>query len=81
VKRHVVESDTVPPAELLDYRQWCRGQGLAPYGVPGDPVSMRCAAAQWKDWEQLRTEWAAARDVDECDLGGTDSAPFDIDAI
>lgn len=82
MKRHVVESDTaVPPPELTDYRRWCAGQGVAPYGNSADPVSMRCAAAQWKAWEQLRTEWAAARDVDEGDLGGAGSAPFDIDAI
>jgi type I restriction enzyme M protein len=39
------------------------------------------AVSQWALWEQLRMEWAQAHGVDEGDLGGTDSAPFDIDAI
>jgi hypothetical protein len=54
---------------------------VAPFGHSGDPVSMRKAVAQWKAWEESRMEWAQAHGVDECDLGGADSAPFDIDAI
>jgi hypothetical protein len=67
------ESDTVP-AELVDYPLWCRSRGLRPYGD-------RAAVAQWDVWEEQRREWADAHGVDECDLGGTASAPFDIDAI
>jgi hypothetical protein len=82
VKRRVDESAPAePPAELLDYRAWCRERGLAPFGHTADLASMRAAVAQWSTWEQLRREWAAAHGVDEGDLGGTDSAPFDIDAI
>jgi hypothetical protein len=82
VKRRV-EPDIppTPPAELTDYPAWCRERGLAPFGHTADLVSMRAAVSQWKVWEQLRTEWAQAHGVDEGDLGGADSAPFDIDAI
>jgi len=60
VKRRVEEFGVaVPPAELVDYRRWCASRGVAPFGVPDDPVSMRAAVAQWAVWEQLRREWAA----------------------
>ena len=81
MKRRGESAPPEPPAELLDYRTWCRSRGLAPFGNPKDLVSMRAAVAQWEVWERLRCEWAAAHGVDECDLGGTGSAPFDPDAI
>jgi len=68
------DAAAVPPAELVDYPLWCRSRGLRPYGDPA-------AVSQWALWEQLRMEWCQAHGVDEGDLGGTDSAPFDIDAI
>jgi hypothetical protein len=82
VKRRV-EDDTAatPPAELVDYRAWCRGRGLEPFGHTADLVSMRAAVSQWGTWEQLRREWAAAHGVDEGDLGGGGDAPFDVDAL
>ena len=70
-----------PPFELVDYRAWCAGRGLRLYGDPENPETMRAAVAQWEAWERLRREWADAHGVDECDLGGTDSAPFDSEAI
>ncbi len=81
MKRRVEETGVVPPAELLDYRAWCRERGLEPFGHTADLVSMRAAVAQWGTWEQLRREWAASHGVDEVDLGGSDDAPFDVDAI
>jgi hypothetical protein len=81
VKRRDESAPAEPPAELLDYRAWCRERGLAPFGHSADLASMRAAASQWKVWEQLRTEWAQAHGVDEGDLGGGDDAPFDVDAI
>jgi hypothetical protein len=80
-RRAVEESGAEPPAELLDYRAWCRERGLAPFGHSADLVSMRAAVAQWGTWEQLRREWAAVHGVDEGDLGGGEDAPFDVDAI
>jgi hypothetical protein len=81
MRRRVEESDTVPPPELINYPLWCRSRGLRPYGDPGNPETMRAAVAQWDDWEEQRREWADAHGVDEGDLGGTVSAPFDIDLI
>jgi hypothetical protein len=75
------ESGAVPPPELLDYPLWCRSRGLRPYGDPGNPETMRAAVVQWEVWEELRTEWCQQSGFDECDLGGTVSAPFDIDSI
>jgi hypothetical protein len=72
----------VPPPELIDYRLWCADRGLAPFGVPGDPVSMRVAASQWYAWERERAEWAAARGMVEMDLPTSGcGAPFDPDLI
>jgi hypothetical protein len=80
VKRRVDEAAPAePPAELVDYRAWCRERGLAPFGNPADVSTMRAAAAQWTLWEQLRREWAAARGVDEGGLGMVGPAPFDPD--
>ena len=71
-----------PPAELIDYRCWCAGRGVAPYGNPADLVSMRAAASQWYAWERERAEWAAAHGMDEMDLPTSGcSAPFDPDLI
>lgn len=78
MKRRVDESAPAePPAELVDYRAWCAGRGLRPYGDPENPETMRAAVAQWAVWERLRRDWAAAHGVDECDLGGTGCAPWD----
>jgi hypothetical protein len=84
VKRRADESASAePPAELLDYRAWCRGRGLAPFGHTADLVSMRAAVVQWDVWEEQRREWAVAHGVDEGDpvLDWHGSAPFDVDAI
>jgi hypothetical protein len=73
------DAPTVPPVGLLDYRVWCTGRGLAPFGVAGDAVSLRAAYAQWVTWEEQRREWAAAHGVDEGGLDMVGPAPFDPD--
>jgi hypothetical protein len=72
-----------PPAELVDYKRWCCGRGLAPFGVGGDVVSLRAAYAQWVDWEEQRREWTITHGVDEDDpvLDWHGSAPWDPDAL
>jgi hypothetical protein len=65
MRRRVEESDaSVPPVELVDYKRWCADRGLTPFGVGGDPVSLRAADAQWVTWAEQRREWAAAHGVD-----------------
>ena len=83
MKRRADESAPAePPAELTDYRCWCAEHGVAPYGNPADPVSMRCAASQWYAWEAERAAWAAERGMVEDDLPMSGcGAPFDIDLI
>ena len=82
MKRRVDDVDVVAPAELINYRLWCRSRGLKPYGIPDNTESMRGAAAQWYAWERLRAEWAVARGVDEMDLPTSGcGAPFDPDLI
>ena len=71
----------MPPTELVDYPAWCRSRELEPFGDPDDLDSMRCALVQWDVWELRRREWAAAHGVDEDELGGLDSAPWDPDLI
>jgi hypothetical protein len=82
VKRRADESaPPVPPPELVDYKRWCAEQGVAPYGN-GDPVSLRCAASQWSEWERARERWAAERGLVEDDLRTSGcGAPFDPDSI
>ena len=74
----------VPPAELVDYGRWCADRGVAPYGVPGDPLSMRAAVAGWDVWSQLRREWVTANGVADirwlvqessCDMVGHPDCP------
>jgi hypothetical protein len=82
VRRREDESGAVvPPAELIDYRRWCAGRGLVPFGVGGDAVSLRRAAAQWEAWGEQRREWAQARGIDEGDLEMVGPAPFDPDLV
>jgi hypothetical protein len=82
VKRRVESDPTIPPAELVDYRAWCAGRGLPPYGDPGDRESMKAAVGQWEVWERLRAEWAAAHGMAEVDLPTSGcGTPFDIDLI
>jgi hypothetical protein len=83
VKRRVDDdAAAVPPAGLVDYRAWARERGLAPYGNPADPVSMRAAASQWYAWEAERAAWAAAHGIVEVDLPTSGcGAPFDPDSI
>jgi hypothetical protein len=75
------DAPAVPPVGLLDYRVWCAGRGLRPFGVGGDPVSLRAAYAQWVIWEEQRCEWATTHGVDEDDpvLDWHGSAPWDPD--
>lgn len=79
MKRRVEPDANVPPAELVDYRAWCRERGLAPFGNTADLVSMRAATSQWYAWERERAEWEAARGTD-LPMSGC-SAPFDPDSI
>jgi hypothetical protein len=83
VKRRVDDDDVaVPPAELTDYRAWCAGRRLEPFGIPDNTESLRAAAGQWYAWERLRAEWAAAHGMDEMDLPTSGcGAPFDPDLI
>jgi hypothetical protein len=82
VKRRIEPATSPTPLEITDYRAWCAGQGLRPFGHSADPESMRAAVSNWKAWGQFRTEWALAHGVDEGDLETVGrSAPFDIDLI
>ena len=72
--RRRVADDTVPPAELVDYRRWCADRGLAPFGHD-------LAPAQWGTWEEQRRQWAAAHGLTEDDLGGVGDQPWDESLI
>ena len=77
MRRRVVADDTgVRPAELVDYRRWCADRGLAPFGDPDDPVSMRDAALRWDAWMGQRRAWAFRNGVDEGELPMPDCAPW-----
>ena len=65
MRRRVADGAVVPPAELVDYPAWCRSRDLAPFGDPGDPVSMRDALTNWHLWTGQRREWAYRHGVDE----------------
>lgn len=70
----------VPPAGMVDYEAWYAGRALAPYGHPGDPVSMR-RRRPYAAWIEQRQAWAAARGVDEDDVDLVGAAPWDPTAI
>jgi hypothetical protein len=69
----------VPPVWLLDYRVWCAGRGLAPFGVGGDAASLRAAVVRWRTWCDEREAWAAEHGISEDELEMVGPAPFDPD--
>jgi hypothetical protein len=71
----------LPPAELTDYPACCGSRGLEPFGVPDDLASMRAAVTRWRTWCDEREAWAIAHGVDEDELGGLGSEPWDPGAI
>ena len=79
MRRRVPEGPPPPPAELRDYRRWCAGRGLEPYGDSDDAVSLRDAALRWRVWRDERAAWCAARGVDDefRVLGPMGAAPYD----
>ncbi len=78
MRRRKPQGPRPPPAELTDYKLWCAGRGLRPFGDPDDRSSMRAAVARHRAWRDERAAWCAARGFDDvfAAFGPMGSAPY-----